>query len=67
MTANNFGEFIRICKTNLAIFQIFTMSKKRPVVLNFRCNLTIAECCLVQLAANSNQYYDTFYNNFNSN
>ena len=47
-------------------FQIFTISKKLPVVLNFRCNLRIAECCFfTQLAANQNQYYK-FYNTFNS-
>ena len=33
----------------------------------FWCNLKMAECCLLQLAANLRQYYDKLYTSFNSN
>ena len=41
-----------ITGTEVIQFQIFTISKKLPAVLNFRWNLKIAEYCLLQLEAN---------------
>ena len=45
----------------------FSISKNLPVAWNFQRNLKMAEGCLLQLSANWNQYYDKFYNTFNSN
>ena len=68
MTANNFYEIKQCCKAiYLILFKLFTMSKKLPVILNFRCNLKMAECCLLCLATNLNQFYDKLYNSFNPN
>ena len=61
MTANTFCEIIQFGKIIYWTLYIFTMSKKFPVVLNFRCKLKTAEC----LVANKNHYYDAFYNTFN--